>query len=208
MIILSVLMPTIPQRVQEFTALYNELMSQVTYMHTVHPTLGQIEVITDTRDRFLDGGPSIGAKRDSLLQRAGGKYLCYLDDDESIAPNYLETLVRLCIQNKDVCTFRNITKTDGYWAIIDMSLKHEDEEATPAGIVKRGLWHICPIRSSYAKLVAFPDINWGEDAEWLSKVKGYCKTEAKSDAVIHCYNHSASKSESDKIIKHETANRN
>lgn len=204
MIILSVLMPTIPQRVEQFTALYNELMSQVTYMHTVHPSLGQIEVLIDSRDRFLDGGPSIGTKRDALLQRATGKYLNFLDDDESIAPNYLETLVRLCSKDKDVCTFRNLTKTDGYWTIIDMGLHFADEEATPDRITRRSFWHICPIRSTYAKTARFPDTNYGEDAAWIAKVRKFVRSEAKSDAVIHCYQHSSVKSEADRIIKQQS----
>lgn len=197
-------MPTIPSRVVQFTELYNELMKQVVFMQTVHPSLGRAEVLVDSRERFLDGGPSIGAKRDSLLQKASGKYLAFLDDDEWIAPNYLETLMRLCYGNPDCVTFRNLTKTDGYWTVIDMSLHHEDEEASPDRIIKRGLWHVCPIRSSYAKLIPFPDINWGEDAAWIAKVKGYCQTEAKTDAIIHCYQHSSVKSEADRIIKQQS----
>lgn len=206
MILLSVLMATTADREPVFTPLYNELMSQVAYCQTVHPSLGRVEVLVDSRPRFLDGGPSIGAKRDALLQKASGKYVCYLDSDEAIAPNYLETLMRLCYGNPDCVTFRNLTKTDGYWTVIDMSLKHEDEEASPDRIIKRGLWHINPIRSSYAKLIPFPDTNWGEDAAWIAQVKGYCQTEAKTDAIIHCYQHSASKSESDKIVKHQSTN--
>lgn len=197
-------MPTIPERGAQFTELYNEVMKQVTYMHTVHPSLGRVEVLIDSRPKFLEGGPSIGAKRDALLQKSSGKYTCQLDDDEWIAPNYVETLVRLCYTNPDVVTFRNLTKTDGYWTVIDMSLHHEDEEASPDRIIKRGLWHVCPIRSSYAKLIPFPDTNWGEDAAWIAKVKGYCQTEAKTDAIIHCYQHSSVKSEADRIIKQQS----
>lgn len=203
MIILSILIPTIPERGEMFTKLFNELHRQLEYMKTFHPSLGDIEIVVDSSKRFLDGGLSIGKKREALVKRAQGKYLCFLDDDESIAPNYLETLVRLCNEDKDVCTFRNITKLDSYWCIVDMSLKHEDNyPARPSQIVLRKPWHICPVRSLFAKMHDFEDISYGEDYAWMEKVLSHCETEAKTDAIIHQYNHSSKISEADKIKNH------
>lgn len=204
MMILSILCATTPDREPMFTPLYNEVMRQITYMQTVHPSLGRIEVLVDDSPRFLDGGLSIGAKREALLKRASGKYLCYLDSDENIAPNYVEVLVRLCSKDCDVCTFKNLTKTDTYWTIVDMSLNyHVDDQASPNFVTRRKPWHVCPVKSVYAKMVHFPDTNYGEDAAWMNKVLEFCTTEAKSEAVIHCYVHSSKISESDKITQHE-----
>jgi glycosyltransferase involved in cell wall biosynthesis len=201
--IASILIPTLPERVERFTALFNELYRQLTYMNTVHPTLGEIEIIVDDSKRFLDGGLSIGKKREALVQRAEGKYCWFLDDDETIAPNYLETLVRLCNQNADVCTFRAIAKLDNYWALFDMSLKNKvNEDSTPDRTVLRGCWHICPVKTKYAKLYSFPDTSYGEDWEWMSKVLTHCQSEAHSDAVILQYNHSSKTSEADKITNY------
>ncbi len=199
MIILSILIPTIPERVEMFTKLFNELHKQLEYMNTFHPTLGRIEIIVDSGPRFLDGGLSIGKKREALVKRAEGKYLCFLDDDESISGNYLETLVRLCVKDQDVCTFRNISMMENFWMVVDMSLKFSNDQASPDFIVRRKPWHICPVRSKYAKLYPFSDINYGEDWEWMSQVLKHCTTEAKSESVIHKYNH-GSHSESDKIV--------
>lgn len=198
--ILSILIPTIPDRIAKFAVLYSELMYQVDKLNQQHPTLGHVEIIQDHSKPFLEGGLSIGKKRESLVKRANGKYLCFLDDDEDIAPNYVETLIRLCQQNKDVCTFRNLTKNDFYWTIVDMSLKFNNEEATPDGIVQRLPWHICPVRSLYAKQHAFGDINYGEDWNWMNRVLKHCETEAKTNQILHTYNHSSKVSESDKII--------
>ncbi len=181
-----------------FTALYNEVMKQIAYMDTVHPSLGRIEVIIDDAPKFLEGGPSIGKKREALVKRAEGKYLCFLDDDESIAPNYVETLVRLCQRDADVCTFRNVTITETYWCVVDMGLKYPNDQASPDFIVRRKPWHINPVRSYFAKLHAFEDSNYGEDFTWMDKVLAHCTTEAKSESVIHKYNH-GKHSEADKI---------
>lgn len=202
MIILSILIPTIKERAGMFTVLHNEVIRQVKYIDDTHPTLGQIEVLFDDSARYLDGGLSIGHKRQALLDRSKGKYVCFLDDDESIAPNYAETLVRLCVQNKDVCTFRNISKLDNFWMIVNMGLAYQNNEATPRTTVKRKPWHICPVKSVYAKKYRFDNLNYGEDWHWMEKVLRHCRTEAKTDAIIHQYNH-GKHSEADKITKHE-----
>lgn len=201
MIILSILIPSIPEHFDMLENLTDKLHRQIIELNTTHPTLGEVEVLIDNSLRFLDGGLSIGKKREKLVRRSNGKYLCFLDVDDMPAPNYVETLVRLCQHGPDVVTFRNLTKTDSYWTVIDMSLEFNNEEATPDGIVKRSPWHICPVRSEFAKLYEFKDINYGEDWEWFSKVLTHCKTEAKTNQILHCYNHSSTKSESDKIIK-------
>lgn len=198
---LSILIPTIPDRAMMFNKLYIKLAEQVMYCEDKHPTLGKVQILVDDSKKFLDGGMSIGKKREALVQNAEGKYCCFLDDDEDIAPNYLETLLRLCEQKKDVCTFRNISKFDNYWTVIDMSLSFPNEEATPENIVRRSPWHICPVKSEYAKLYAFDDINYGEDFSWMERVLKHCQTEAHTDAILHCYNHSSKTSEADKIIQ-------
>lgn len=185
-----------------FAQLAADISDQAIELQKYHPSLGTVQILSDTSDTFLNGGPSIGKKREALVQRADGKYLCFLDDDETIAPNYLETIVRLCHKNADVVTFRNFTTTDFYWTVVDMSLENEiNEEANPDRIVRRRPWHICPVKSEYAKLYSFPDTNYGEDWTWFEKVLKHCENESHTDAILHAYNHSTQDSESDKIIK-------
>jgi glycosyltransferase involved in cell wall biosynthesis len=197
---LSILIPSIPERNKQLATLLTELYRQYDELVPHIPYLGDVEILIDDTKRYLAGGLSIGKKRESLIERAEGKYLCFLDDDESIAPNYLETLARLCHQRKDVCTFRNISRLDNFWMIVDMSLFHkENEQATPDNMIKRRPWHINPVLSKYAKLYPFEDSNYGEDWNWMEKVLTHCETEAKTNAVIHGYNHSKATSEADKI---------
>lgn len=198
--ILSILIPTTPDRTALFTAVYNNLHGQHSYMKQFHSTLGDIEILVDDSKRFLEGGLSIGEKRGRLLSQSTGKYVCYLDSDDWIAPNYLETLVRLCQYDKDVCTFRNLTKTEHYWTIIDMRLDNENEDAAPGRIINRAPWHICPIRRKYAKQVRFTNTNYGEDWTWLNQVLKMCVTEAHSEMILHEYRHGVH-SQSDEILK-------
>lgn len=200
--ILSILMATTPDRSEMFVRLYNEIQRQISYMDTFHSSLGEIEVLVDDSKRFLEGGLSIGKKREALLNRVTGKYMCYLDSDESIAPNYLETLVRLCHQDKDACTFRAIAKTDHFWGIINMGLTYPDLEASPNFVTLRNVWHVCPIKTTIAKEHKFNNISYGEDIEWLLEVRKHLTSEAKAEIILLQYNHSEKHSEADKIIKH------
>lgn len=198
--VLSILIPTIPSRAKIFDELIFKVSLQIYDLQIAHPTLGTIEKLWDASQPYLNGGLSIGKKRQSLVDRAKCKYLCFLDDDEDIAPNYIETLVRLCHEDKDVCTFRSFVKNDFYWTVVDMRLGYLNEEAAPGRIVNRNAWHVCPVKSEHAKLYEFPDTNYSEDWNWMQKVLTHCKTEAHTDQIIHCYNHSSKHSEADKII--------
>jgi glycosyltransferase involved in cell wall biosynthesis len=199
--ILSVLIPTIKDRSVMFHRLYIELVKQVSALHEVHPTLGTVEVLFNDSAKFLEGGLSIGKKRESLVRAATGKYLCFCDDDEWVSPNYIETLVRVCHHDRDVVTFRNFTRLDTFWTIIDMSLNFPNDQASPLFTVRRKPWHICPVRSLFAKRVQFQDTNYSEDFDWMGKVLEFCTSEAKTDAVLHEYHH-GKHSEADKITAH------
>lgn len=202
MIVLSILIATTPDRNEMFTRLYNELHRQLEFMQSFHTSLGEIEIIVDDSKRFLDGGLSIGKKREALLMRSKGKYSCWLDSDDWISPMYLETLVRLCQHDRDVCTFRNMTKLEAYWMVVDMSIHYPNDQPNPNYTVRRKPWIVCPIRTEFAKLFKFPDSNYSEDSEWLDKVLTRCTTEAKTEQILHEYRH-GKHSEADKITQHE-----
>lgn len=196
---LSILMATIPEYKKKFGRLHRELTRQIDYCSSIHPTLGNVEVIIDDSKKFLDGGLSIGKKRESLVNRANGNYLCFLDYDETIAPNYVEELLRLCYEDSDICTFKVMVKMDNFWSVVDMSLSHSDNtQLNPDYIVKRPPWHVCPMRSEYAKRFEFPDLNNAEDFVWMKKVIELCRTENHSNKILYQYNH-VKKSEADKV---------
>lgn len=200
--ILSILIPSIPDRRDKLVALTNELYRQILSLQTTHPSLGSVEVLVDDSVRFLDGGLTIGAKRDLLKQRAGGKYLCFLDDDDQPTPNYIETLVRLCNEGQHIVTFRTLIKNDHYWGIIDMNLDTlVNTEVSPHGTINRTPWHICPVLSEIAKNEPFNQLNHNEDWDWMNRVLKNVHSQSHSDMILTQYNHSESGSEADAITR-------
>jgi hypothetical protein len=199
--ILSILIPSIPERREKLTALLDVLYGQLSRLNRNHPSLGSVEILVDDSVKFLDGGLSIGGKRDLLKQRAGGKYLCFLDDDDTVMPNYLETLVRLCNEGQDIVTFRALVKNDYYCGIIDMDLTTQNNtEVSPHGITPRTPWHICPVKSEIAKSEPFTELNHNEDWDWMNRVLKRVHSQSHSDMILTQYNHSESGSEADKIV--------
>ena len=203
---LSILIPSIPERALKLNKLLLHLQSQIDYCDKVHSSLGRVEVVVDDSKRFLQGGLSIGDKRNSLLNRATEDYVCFLDDDDWVSPDYVETLLRLCNQGMDVCTFKSLFKCDAYWTVIDMRLNSVNDGATPENEVKRNAWHICPIKRDIAVQVEFSSLNHNEDWEWMNRVLKMVKTEAKTNRIIHNYNHYKIDSEADKILNEHTNN--
>lgn len=203
---LNILIPSIPDRSKRLSLLVDSLQTQIDYCNKYHSDLGSVTLIVDNSKKYLDGGLSIGEKRDSLLNRSFDKYICFLDDDDGIAPNYVETLLRLCNEDKDVCTFKSLFTCDDYWTIIDMGLNNSNEQATPDNYVKRNAWHVCPIKRDIAINYSFSDLNHNEDWTWMEKVLKDIKTEAKSNRIIHNYKHYKLVSEADKIFNEDINN--
>lgn len=200
-IILSILIPSIPKRKHKLDALLSELTRQRKEV-AQHEMLGVVEIIFDDSISFLDGGLSIGKKRQSLVSLANGKYLCFLDDDESIAPNYVESLLRLCNFDLDICTFRAMSKLETAWGLVDMRLAYKfNDQFSPEFTIRRMPFHTCPVRSEFAKLYQFEDISNAEDSRWMQQVLSHCTTEAHTDKILFQYNHGRH-SEADKIENH------
>lgn len=194
--LLSILIPSIPSRKERLNRLVNELNKQI------EANFGDIEIVVDDSKGYLEGGLTVGKKREVLVRRANGIYLCFLDDDETIAPNYIEVIKSMCFEGKDICTFRAMVKLHNAWGVVNMSLlNYFNEEFTPTRIVNRPPWHMCPVKSEYAKLHDFEDINNAEDFKWMAKVLTHCKTETHTDMILFQYNH-GEHSEVDKIERH------
>src|SRR5687767_15272644 len=152
---LSILIPSIPERNWQLCHLVGHLTVQQDRLYKDHESLGLLQILISDDKKFLDGGMSIGEKRQKLLDEAEGEYCCFLDDDEWVAPNYIEELMRAAQHGKDVISFNCMVHTDNYWSMILMDLAHLEDEQLRPGLVLRKPWHICPIKREIAQSEKF-----------------------------------------------------
>lgn len=143
-----------------------------------------VEILTS-----VDGGQApIGHKRNVLLGAATGEYACFVDDDDTVAPNYLQLLTDACCSNLDCVGIVGEILWQGKKRRFTHSIRHDKYHATTDEFF-RPPNHLNPIRTSIAKAYKFPELDFGEDFDWamqLVKAKAL-KTEQFVDQPLYFY---------------------
>ena len=188
--ILSILIPTIPERAASFNNLFFELNFQIEMQNA----FGLVEIITDDSEK---GIKSIGQKRNDLLNKATGEYVCFVDDDDKVANNYLRLILK-ALQNKPDCvSLKGVITTDGQMPrIFEHSIKYNEYKTTHNLVTyERYPNHLNAIKHSIASQFKFPEINFGEDTDWATQINqsGLLKKEYYIDEVIYYYNYISNK---------------
>lgn len=180
--LLSVLICTIPQRDEMF----DKLLLDIQEYSNKYFNEDELEIWCDN-----DINKTIGKKRNDLLDSANGKYICFIDDDDSISEDYFEHLRKGIDSDSDCCSLRGIITWDGknpelfehsikykHWATTNNTIKYE-----------RFPNHLNCIKSSIAKEFKFQEINFGEDMDWAVQINnsGLIKTEYFIDKIIYNY---------------------
>jgi len=180
---LSILICTLPER----SAMLNDLIDNIAFQINTAGASKDVEVLTDP-DTVL----TVGEKRNNLLKQAKGDYLCFIDDDDEIAANYLVTILQALESNPDCCSLRGEITFDGKNPeIFEHSLMYDKWRTVEAAEIKyeRYPTPLNTIKSSIAKQFEFPNVDFGEDHKWaeaLHKSK-LLKREAYIPSVLYFY---------------------
>lgn len=183
--ILSILIPSIPERLLKVLELYRKLYAQMALIENCP----QIEILCHT-DNLIR---TIGEKRTDLLKSAKGDYMGFVDDDDDIADDYLESILYGLSSYADVITFKQQASIDGKKFIVNFGLKNENEEAAidEGGNylnINRKPFQMCIWKRDLIKDCVFPSKNYFEDAEWVDCAVTKVLTEHHIDKVLHYYN--------------------
>jgi hypothetical protein len=178
----SVLIPTIPGRERKLQSLMSSIREKVS---RIAPEL-RLEFCLD----FDNRESSIGTKRQRLLDRAQGKYLCFIDDDDDITDAYVEDV--LAMFHGDFHTMRLRGEMGQYNFVHSTAVKLTDPMAT-AEIFQRPPNHLNPMLADIAKMVRFKNATYGEDLDWTINLcrTGFLQTEmrgADEKRVHYIYN--------------------
>lgn len=132
---------------------------------------------------------STGAKRNILLNRAKGKYIVFIDDDDIVSDFYIEKILNACKSDADCIAINGTMTTNGTNEIAwRLSKNYHNVTAKENGkfIYLRTTNHIAPVKRKLALLAMFPDFSNGEDAEYSRRLNQYLKTETTiSESLYH-----------------------
>lgn len=149
---------TIPERAQDFV----RIKAMLDYQIADHRG---IEVLVADQKKM-----SIGEKRQWCLDNATGEYFNFIDDDDLIAHDYIDTILPLLDGQVDYIGFQLQHYSDGSKSKPTYhSLKHDDWWEDGDGYY-RNVSHLNPIKLSIAREGRF-DRDYAEDYSWAMQVK-------------------------------------
>jgi hypothetical protein len=189
--VLSILIPSIPERLALLTPLVEKLSRQIADKPV------ELLVMMDNRKHPL------GSKRNLMMSNCKGDFLAHLDDDDDISDDYVDSILSAlqAHPDTDVLTFNSQSDLgDGFLFTVRTGLKFENEQTnitkrkqddgTEIDVredIKRKPWHWCVWRASVARAGIFPVKFLGEDWHWIQQVTPLCQRETHIDKVLHYY---------------------
>lgn len=188
MTLLSILICSIPKR----KAMLDRLLNQIDLYSKEYFKLNELELIIDDSTDV-----NIGFKRNRLLDISNGKYIAFIDDDDSITESYFKEIRKGIDADFDCCSLRGVITWNGRNPeLFEHSIKYNAWNTTNNEIkYERFPNHLNCIKSEIAKQVDFPELNHGEDKDWSYKLRdtGLVKTEHFIDEIIYNYQYITNK---------------
>lgn len=179
----SILICTLNDRQSSFEYIYNKLKKQIGGAHLQD----KIEIIFE-RDNYEK---SIGCKRNMLLEKSRGKYICFVDDDDDVCDNYITMIYNKLLSNADCVSLMGEMTVDGKNKRTFIHSIKYDHYFEDDHVYYRPPNHLNPIKRSIALQEPFPEKYHGEDTEWAMKLvkRGLIKTELSIDVPYYFYNY-------------------
>jgi len=179
---LSILICTLEERREQFETLYNNLLEQVEGK--------SVEVLYERDNREM----TVGEKRNKLMNRAKGEYLCYVDDDDEVSYDYIEQILIAIITKPDCVGINGVIYGFGVPKRFIHSIKYK--AYTDGMEYHRPPNHLNPIRSDLAKTYTFKKLNFSEDTDYaMHFVKNrILNSEVMIEENIYFYNYNVQKS--------------
>lgn len=208
MILLSIHVPTTPDRRELFQKLSEEIIHQCVELNQdpveSWPQIGNnpggwrsesIEFLFCEDNKEM----TIGEKRNILYAASTGKYSWQIDSDDSIKPDAIHLIWdELQKWSPDVCTFGEYCNMDGSYLLSNHSLDYGDWEGDGQRLLFDGYhFHRTPffksvILTSICQSTPVEHIRFSEDHKWAQAIKPKLSSEAHIGEYLYFYNHQSS----------------
>ena len=183
---LSVLICTLEER----KTLFDVLIARINRILLAY-NVTEVQILSECDNRQM----SIGEKRNLLLSRAEGDYVCFIDDDDTIDEEYFIRILKALESEPDCVELIGMMNTDGLnQKRFEHSIKHSTYHEYN-NTYFRYPNHLNPIKREIAMRFKFPETNFGEDTEWATQIRdsGLLRIESRMDKVIYHYRYRSRK---------------
>ena len=142
-----------------------------------------IEVIVDTDNM----NKSVGQKRNDLIQKSQGEFICFIDDDDFISENYLSSILHHLNSGIDILLIGIEHIVNGVNQTKILPSLYIDNLNTGEAVLKTNHFHLCPHKKSIAERVLFDCINFAEDMIYSQKMVKYINNSYVLSTPLYIY---------------------
>ena len=183
---LSILICSLEKRKEQLAELLAELNLQITSCDASDI----VEVMTEVDSKQI----TTGAKRNNLLNKAHGKYICFIDDDDHIYPNYIKLILEAIESDADCIATTGIFSINGghpvKWRLSKDFIDEDKFDSQINEIVYfRRANHLTPVKRKLALQAMFPDKSNAEDKEYSSRLNPFLQSEVEIKELIYHYDY-------------------
>ena len=178
---LSIGICSLPIRIGKYRDLIDNLNNQIAECDAQE----FVEIISLTDCKTI----SVGKKRNIIKSIASGDYLCYIDDDDRVSEDYIESILLAIQSGAEVITFRGEYADEN--GVVDFKISTMYGNKNEATILYRLPNHICPVCRSIYSSCDFTDKNYQEDSDYSNCINKFVKNEFHIAKKLYFYDFDA-----------------
>jgi glycosyltransferase involved in cell wall biosynthesis len=142
-----------------------------------------VEILIDTDNMTK----SVGQKRNDLISKAKGNFVCFVDDDDFITENYLSTILNHLNIGIDILLIGISHIENGINKTKILPSLFIDNLTTNEVVLKTNHFHLCPHKKSIAEFISFDCVNFAEDMIYSQKMVKHISNHAVIYDPIYIY---------------------
>ncbi|HVW99706.1 MAG TPA: glycosyltransferase [Candidatus Babeliaceae bacterium] len=179
---LSILIPSTPDRTKMTNELHNKLCLSK-YPDGSYVGDKDIEILIDW------SADIIGKKRNTMLSKARGEWLVFIDSDDTVCDNYVSNILEAIKTNPDCIGINGTMTTNGQHPQQWFISKSCGRWFTRGNTHYRTPNHISPVRRELALQAGFPEVAFAEDYEYSMRLLPLLKTEVLITEPMYHYDY-------------------